>query len=393
MPGLTCADRTAAHVSVVPQPFESVQTAPMDRAQEPFDVAIVGSRVGGSVLSAYLGDAGHRVLLVDRATFPSDTISTHFFRGNGLGGILGELGLLAEIESIGAPRLDRQYVYADGSSASIVGEPQSPGSIGYNLSVRRLPLDEMLVRRATRSASVELREATVVTGVLWEDGRVGGILIGEEVVQARWVVGADGHASVVARLVDAPIQERHDPMRALYYVYLAGFAPPDGSSGPDGPEFSFLGDELAYVFPSDGEIACVALSVNLAVFGQMRGGGLDAFTGRIGRHRGLASRYAAATVVGRLLGRGPQHSTVRVPAGPGWALVGDAGMHQDPWTGEGMDSAARSARALAGLLDEHLRGRRSAEAVVAGYHAARDAQGLENFHQTVRDGRDLSVSP
>jgi len=357
-----------------------------------FDVAIVGSRVGGSVLAAYLGDVGHRVLLVDRATFPSDTISTHFFRGNGLGGVLGELGLLAEIESIGAPKLDRQYVYADGSSAPIVAEPQSPGSVGYNLSVRRLPLDEMLVRRATRSASVELREGTVVTGVLSEDGKVAGIRIGEEIVRARWVVGADGHASLVARLVHASIQERHDPMRALYYVYLSGFAPPDGADEPDGPEFSFLGDELAYVFPSDGATTCVALSVNLAVFEQMRGGGLDTFTARIGRHRGLASRYAAATVVGRLLGRGPQHSTVRVPAGPGWALVGDAGMHQDPWTGEGMDSAARSARALAGMLDEHLRGQRSAQAVVSGYHAARDAQGLDNFHQTVRDGRDLGVS-
>jgi menaquinone-9 beta-reductase len=356
---------------------------------EPYDVAIVGARIGGSVLAAFLGDAGHRVLIVDRARFPSDTISTHFFRGGGLAGVLGELELLREVDRAGAPHLDREYVYADGAAEPTIDEPQTPGTLGYNLSVRRVTLDELLVRRAARSPSVELREGTVVTGLVRAADRVEGIRIGDEDVRARWVVAADGHASLVAREIDPPMQEQHDPIRALYFVYVTGFARPDGGAAPDGPEFSFLGDELAYVFPSDAGVTCVALSVNLAAFPQLRSGGLTAFRDRIRHHHGIWPRFEAATITGRLLGRGPQRSTVRVPAGPGWALVGDAGMHQDPWTGEGMDSAARSARALAEILDEHLHGRLSEDDVVGRYHAARDDQGIEDFHYTVENGRDL----
>ncbi len=47
-----------------------------------YDVIIVGARVAGSIVAALLGDAGYRVLLVDRATFPSATLSTHFFRSH-----------------------------------------------------------------------------------------------------------------------------------------------------------------------------------------------------------------------------------------------------------------------------------------------------------------------
>lgn len=363
----------------------------MEHLSQPVDVAIIGARIGGSALAAYLGDAGHRVALVDRASFPSDTISTHFFRGAGLAGVLGDLRLLASIDALGAPRLDREYVYTDGSSDAEVGDPQDPGSVGYNLSVRRRTLDELLLRRAGRSPSVEIREGAAVTDLLWEDGLVRGVCIGDERIRARWVVGADGQASLVARLVDAGIQERHDPIRALYYVYVTGFAAPDGSSTPDGPEFSFLGDELAYVFPSDAGVTCVALSVNLEAFRDLRAAGLDGFRAGIRRHPAINDRFEGATLISRLLGRGPQPSTVRVAAGPGWALVGDSGMHQDPWTGEGMDSAARSARALAELLDDQLRGRLGTDGFVSRYRAARDAQGLDNFHATVTGGRDLRL--
>src|SRR5574341_1777077 len=45
-----------------------------------YEVIIVGGRVAGSILAALLGKRGHRTLLLERAHFPSDTLSTHFFR-------------------------------------------------------------------------------------------------------------------------------------------------------------------------------------------------------------------------------------------------------------------------------------------------------------------------
>ena len=49
-----------------------------------YDVIIIGSRVAGSILASLLGEAGYRVLVLDRSTFPSDTLSTHLFRAPAL---------------------------------------------------------------------------------------------------------------------------------------------------------------------------------------------------------------------------------------------------------------------------------------------------------------------
>jgi flavin-dependent dehydrogenase len=104
-------------------------------------------------------------------------------------------------------------------------------------------------------------------------------------VRARITVGADGRHSLVAKSVDAELEQSDRPARALYYQYVRGF--PSPSPGP-GPEFSFRGDEIAYVFPSDDFVTCVAASVNLNAFAAVRRS-LDAsFPKMIAAHRGIA---------------------------------------------------------------------------------------------------------
>ena len=61
-----------------------------------YDVVVVGARCGGAPLAMLLARAGHRVALVDRASFPSDTMSTHFLWQRGTArlqawGLLGRL--------------------------------------------------------------------------------------------------------------------------------------------------------------------------------------------------------------------------------------------------------------------------------------------------------------
>jgi len=45
--------------------------------QQAYDAIIVGARCAGSPTAMLLARKGYRVLVVDRATFPSDTVSTH----------------------------------------------------------------------------------------------------------------------------------------------------------------------------------------------------------------------------------------------------------------------------------------------------------------------------
>ena len=181
------------------------------------------------------------------------------------------------------------------------------------------------------------------------------------------------------------------PHRALYYIYymyMRDFAPPVGDV-PDSPEFSRLGDEMAYVFPSDGGVTCLALSVNPEEYRRLRVRGLDRFRERLAEHRGLAERVAGATLEGRLLGTGPEPSYVRVPVGPGWELVGDAGMHQDPWGGMGMDMGMTHAAALAEALVAWFGGELPEAEALDHYHRRRDESGMRRYRTITDLGRDL----
>ena len=194
---------------------------------------VIGARIAGSIVAALLGDAGYRILLVDRATFPSSTLSTHFFSGAGLLAVLDRLGVLSQVLALGSPPLVRSYTYTNGARQALIEPPFSPGAIGYCLSVRREPLDAILVRRACQSPSVHFVEHARVSAPLWQEGRVIGVKLvsshGEQSVRARLVIGADGRHSGLARAVKATTEESAPGCRALYYAYVHGFLGPWGA--------------------------------------------------------------------------------------------------------------------------------------------------------------------
>lgn len=359
------------------------------------DALIVGARVAGATVAAFLGDAGYRVLLVDRASFPSPALSTHFFRGAGFVSILHDLGVLNTVLALGAPRLIRQYRYVDGAATYTTEPPQEPGEIGFCLSVRRLALDDVVIRRAQASPSVELVERTRVTELMWEGDRVVGVHLacpdGRRTVRARIVIGADGRHSGTARGVAAQNEYWDEPARALYYCYVRGFAPREGEV-PDGPEFSLRGDELAYVFPSEEGITCLALSLNLTEYrslGSTRESRALRFAALLDKHRGLAPRWHASTLEGGWFGTAPEPNYVRIPYGFGWALVGDASLHQDPWKGFGMDCAGVHAQMLAESLIAWWRGEMAEVEALATYHLRRNEHGLQRYRFSVDMARDL----
>ena len=148
------------------------------RAVDQCDVVVVGGRVAGSLAAILFARAGLDVVVVDRATFPSPTLSTHFFRGDGLIRVLDRAGLLPDVEALGAPRLTREYVYANGDAGAALGPPQEPGRAGYDMSVRRVSLDVLLVEGA-RESGVRVLTATAVTDLVSDDGRVTGVVLAD----------------------------------------------------------------------------------------------------------------------------------------------------------------------------------------------------------------------
>jgi flavin-dependent dehydrogenase len=181
-------------------------------ASAEYDVIVVGAQCAGSPTAMLLARQGYRVLLVDRAAFPSDTLSTHLIQPTGVAS-LRQWGLLDQVVASGCPAI---VTYAfDFGPLSLAGSPGTPDSpVAY--APRRTVLDELLVQAAA-VAGVEVREAFTVTEVLVEDARVVGIRgHGQDGVvvaeHARIVVGADGRRSVVAA-VTSPEQYHEPPVQ------------------------------------------------------------------------------------------------------------------------------------------------------------------------------------
>src|SRR5919109_2978154 len=109
-----------------------------------YDAIIVGARVAGAVLAVLLGSKGYRVLLLEKAHFPSDTLSTHFFRAPALR-VFERLGMLDEVKSA-APPLTVLWSYIDGH---VISEPVNGAEehLRFSLCERRITLDWILFQR------------------------------------------------------------------------------------------------------------------------------------------------------------------------------------------------------------------------------------------------------
>src|SRR5438552_15731424 len=158
-----------------------------------FDVIVIGARCGGSPTAMLLARNGHRVLLVDRATFPSDTMSTHFVHPPGLAR-LASWGLLDGLMATGCPPVTRMSF--DVGPFSLVGSAPGVAGIAFAAAPRRTVLDSLLAEAAV-SSGVELRESFTVNELTTDGEQATGIRgkdrDGRAVAEsARLVVGADG---------------------------------------------------------------------------------------------------------------------------------------------------------------------------------------------------------
>src|SRR5262245_55651834 len=167
-----------------------------------YDVIIVGARVAGSATALLLARQGVRVLVVDRASFPSDTLSTHQIQVPGVARLSG-WGVLDPILAAATP--PTRQVRFDQSGVAFTARMPTVDGVDFMCSPRRTLLDHTLVE-AARAAGAQVRENVAVEELIERDGRVVGIRAKEKggpafTEHAALVVGADGRTSVVARSV------------------------------------------------------------------------------------------------------------------------------------------------------------------------------------------------
>jgi flavin-dependent dehydrogenase len=322
-----------------------------------YDAIVIGARCAGAPTAMLLARAGHRVLLCDKAVFPSETGATGSFQAPGIA-YLRRWGLLDALVATGTPAVTRLEFDVAGQQRTV----RLP-SMAATYAPTRAVLDHLLVRAAV-DAGVELRPATSLVGVESADGRVtearlsqGGA---ETIEQARILIGADGVHSTTARLVSA---------RAFDEVPVTGSGAYGYFEGLDCDAYEFHGPGRVWsvmVNPTSGGKTSVLTA------GDMGGSASARFDNVLAGVPAVAERVKAARLVDRIVGYRMEPLFYRPAFGPGWALVGDAGFHQGPISGLGMSHAFRDAQRLAMAVDDGLRSRMTMDEALAGYAADRD---------------------
>jgi flavin-dependent dehydrogenase len=343
------------------------------------DVVIVGARCAGAALALLLARAGHDVLVVDRASFPSDTLSTHAIARGGVVQ-LQRWGLLDSVLASGAPPI-RRIEFHTGADP-VVRTVKDKYGVDHLVAPRRHVLDPLL-QDAAASAGARLRMGTTVTGVLRDrSGRIVGVAgrdqFGPVELRARVVVGADGLKSRIARSVGAPLLERRSSSSATHYAYFAG----------DWPAMEYhLGDgSFAGVFPTHSGEACVWVCApdRWALGHRRRHSSIDeAFRSMLdATSPALAARLLDTVRTSNARGMMSIPNQIVQPVGDGWALVGDAGYHRDAITGHGISDAFRDAELLAVALDRALRSPAEERDALCTYQHDRDRMLREIFELT-----------
>ena len=326
-------------------------------------------------MAMLLARKGYRVLVVDRATFPSDTVSTHVAQPLAVAA-LARWGLLERLTATLCPPI-HTFSY-DFGPVTISGSPGTTDTpVAY--CPRRTVLDKLLLDAAAESGA-EIREGFTVEEILIEHGRVvgikgrsaGGATITE---RAQVVVGADGRYSRVAEAVEAEQYNEKPPLLAAYYTYWSNLP-------IDGRFETFIRPHRGFaVAPTHDGLTLTVGGWPYAEFETNKKDveghflklfdGVPAFAERV-RGAKREAPFAGAAV----------SNFFRKPYGPGWVLVGDAGYNKDPITAQGISDAFRDAERCALALDQAFSGTRSFDEAMGECQRDRDEHALPMYEFT-----------
>jgi geranylgeranyl reductase family protein len=334
------------------------------------DVVVVGAGPAGAATAIVLAEHGLDVVVLDRGSLPRPKICGEYLSPEA-GRVLDRLGVLKAVDAAGAAAIHGMRITAPDGTA-ITGHYRDIGDWRpyrqYAMGVARATLDGALVERV-RALPLDLREHARVVDLLLEDGVVSGVRVADRDarvhdLRARLVVGADGRASVVAERLGC--RQSHALRRMALVTYVSGLenCRDLGEIFVDPPDYAILNP----IAPDRVNLALVVPLTHASRWSDR----LDDFmAARVRQLPHLARRLAGATRVAPIRALGPLAHRVEQPNTGGVLLVGDAGGFYDPFTGEGVFTALRSAELAATTIVRALASGDVSARALAGYERAR----------------------
>ena len=352
-----------------------------------FDVIVVGARVAGAATGMLLARAGLRVLVVDRAHFPSDTLSTHQIQVPGVAR-LARFGLLEPLLDAGTP--PTPHVRFQAGAAVIEAEFSSYRDVNMMISPRRTVLDALLVD-AARTAGAQVREGCSLEELTGEGDRVTGVRLHDKrtgsstIESAALVIGADGKRSTVARLVGAAERRTVAATTFAFYAYW------DGLPVKGGEIYSAKGYAVG-TWPTNDGLTLTYVAGRVSDFDEVRRDPTAHVIATLDKVGSLGERARAAVQVGPTKGTNDLPNVVRAAHGSGWGLAGDAGLVMDPITGFGIGHALRDAELLSTAIVSGLGGASDLNRALTRYEKQRNRETNPDFEWTLNLAQLREVS-
>lgn len=347
-----------------------------------YDAIVIGARCAGSATAMLLARKGYDVLLLDRATFPSDIPQGHFIHRHGPRR-LARWGLLDRIVATGCPPVTSWTI--DQGDFPLTGEDLAVDGIALGYGPRRSALDAVLVEAAV-AAGAELREGFVVDDFVVDGETVRGVRghsrgKSSEVSElARVTIGADGRNSRLAKHVRTPAYEVVPALTCWYFGYWSDVP-------SHGLEVYVRRNRVIFAFPTNDGLFAVFVAWPSGELPRVRSDIEAHFMAVVDHVPALTERVRSGRREERFRGIGDVPNFLRKPYGAGWALVGDAGCHKDPYLALGICDAFRDAELLAEALDEGFARRVPLDVALADYERRRNGETLPDYRRNLQAAR------
>ncbi len=203
-----------------------------------YDVIVIGGGPGGSAVGTLVAKDGHRVLLLERESFPRHQIGESLLPAT-IHFLCELLGVKEDVEKAGFMRkLGGSFLWGKSAkpwSFNFGATPALAGPNAYAYQVRRAEFDQLLLRNAAR-CGVHVRERCAATELIMDGERVVGVRFTDETgaaqeARARYVVDASGNTTRLARAVGERVYSKYFQNVALYAYYEGGKRLPEPHTG------------------------------------------------------------------------------------------------------------------------------------------------------------------
>ena len=319
-----------------------------------YDIIIVGGRVTGAVLAAYLGQNGMKVLLLEKDALPSP----HPFSCPMI-----QAATMAMLDEIGAPESEyarhtppiHKMIIDDERMEIPIELPYHKGR-NYGYAIDRARFDKALWDHALRLETVSGIQRFKVNHLLWDEqgesviGVTGTHLDRGETARyyGKRVVGADGRFSIVARKTSAKTyDERPNYPTTVYYSYWEGVARHAQGEAISIAYTSASGEFAYLVMDSADNTTAIVVEGRSDIVAPSAGMVDEFYNDIITLHPAIKQRVRNARRVQPVQGIKRIGNLYRQAGGKGWVLVGDAYHQKDPIDGQGIYDAVYSAKMLA----------------------------------------------